>query len=131
MDGKHCVIPHKIKTKLELFANFLGYKGEVRRTSFFLLKLFNITENNAINCNRKFDFLAYNGAYLYCSIFKCNVATLGHQSTEEGEETFSDTTHGCSFSVMFIICFMVKNGSSVLMVLGVLYRLNALVSLQL
>ena len=39
--------------------------------------------------------------------------TLGHQITEEGEETFSDTTHGCSFSVMFIIRFMVKNGSSV------------------
>ena len=73
----------------------------------------------------------YNFAYFYPSIFKRNVVTLGHQSTEEGGETFSDTTHGCSFSVMFIICFMVKNGSSVLMVHGVLYYLNALVSLQL
>ena len=44
----------------------------------------------------------YNFAYFYPSIFKCNVVTLGHQSTEEGGETFSDTTHGCSFSVMFI-----------------------------
>ena len=66
----------------------------------------------------------------YRSIFKPNVVTLGHQTTEDGEETFSDTTHGCSFSVMFIIRFMVKNGSSVLMVLGVLYCLNALVSLR-
>jgi len=73
----------------------------------------------------------YNFAYFYSSIFKRNVVTLGHQSMEEGEETFSDTTHGCSFSVMFIICFMVKNGSSVLMVHGVLYYLNALVSLRL
>ena len=73
----------------------------------------------------------YNFAYFYPSIFKRNVVTLGHQFTEEGRETFSDTTHGCSFSVMFIICFMVKNGSSVLMVHGVLYYLNALVSLQL
>ena len=73
----------------------------------------------------------YNFAYFYPSIFKRDVVTLGHQSTEEGGETFSDTTHGCSFSVMFIICFMVKNGSSVLMVHGVLYYLNALVSLQL
>ena len=73
----------------------------------------------------------YNFAYFYPSIFKRNVVTLGHQSTEEGGETFSDTTHGCSFFVMFIICFKVKNGSSVLMVHGVLYYLNALVSLQL
>ena len=73
----------------------------------------------------------YNFAYFYPSIFKRNVETLGHQPTEEGGETFSDTTHGCSFSVMHIICFMVKNGSSVLMVHGVLYYLNALVSLQL
>ena len=67
----------------------------------------------------------------YRSLFKPKVVTLGHQTTEDGEDTFSDTTHGCSFSVIFIIRFMVKNGSSVLMVLGVLYCLNALVSLQL
>ena len=73
----------------------------------------------------------YNIAYFCPPIFKGNVVTLGHQSTEEGGETFSDTTHGCSFSVMLIICFMVKNGSSVLMVHGVLYYQNALVSLQL
>ena len=101
--------------------------------SCFLLLLFFLFQiTPLISISEKFDFLIFIMAHIfYRSIFKPNVVTLGHQTTEDGEETFSDTTHGCSFSVMFIIRFMVKNGSSVLMVLGVLYCLNALVSLQL
>ena len=133
LEGKHCIILHRIKTTLELLAKFHGYTGR-SLTNFFFFELLCITENNAFNqyIGKKIDFLIFIIAHIfYRSFFKPNVVTLGHQTTEEGEETFSDTTHGCSFSVMFIIRFMVKNGSSVLMVLGVLYCLNAFVSLQL
>ena len=133
LEGRHCIILHRIKTTLERLAKFHGYNGR-SLTNFFFFELLDITENNAFNqyIGKKLISSYLYISYIFCrSIFKPSVVSLGHQTTEDGEETFSDTTHGCSFSVMFIIRFMVKNGSSVLMVLGVLYCLNALVSLQL
>ena len=48
LEGKHCIILHRIKTTLELLAKFHGYTGR-NLANFFFFELLYITENNAFN----------------------------------------------------------------------------------
>ena len=78
LEGKHCIILHRIKTTLEILAKFHGYTGR-SLTNFFFFELLYITENNAFNQYIGKNWLPhiYNSAYFLSLFFQAQCSDPG------------------------------------------------------
>lgn len=78
LEGKRCIILHRIKTTLELLAKFHGYKQR-SLTNFFFFELLYITENNAFNqyIGKNLTSSIYNGAYFLSFYFQAQCSDPG------------------------------------------------------